>query len=72
MENGKDNLKAKKWLSAWLGMKLGLFSLFFLDYWMKINDLVPPPALATLGILNYTHLYQTFWVGLAKVSYNNF
>jgi hypothetical protein len=53
-------------------MKLGFFSLFCRllneNKWSSFST----PALATLGILNYTHLYQTFWVGLAKVAYNNF
>jgi hypothetical protein len=30
------------------------------------------PTLATLSILNYTHLYGIFWWRWAKVSYNNF
>jgi hypothetical protein len=49
-------------------------SLFFLNYWMKINDLVPPSQSYKLYSCSVTLIciIRDFWWRWAKVSYNNF
>jgi hypothetical protein len=59
----KGQLKSKKWLSGWLGIKsvFSFFSSFFLVYWMKINDLLEKSRLSKIKRLFKDERSLTVW-----------